>query len=140
VLRFANVYGPRQSATLEGGVVAIFLERLAAGQQTAIFGDGEQSRDFVHVEDVVGSLLAATDRNGGVFNVGTAVETTVAELHALCARVVGVDAQPAREAARPGDARRSVLDPEHAAAALGWRASIVLDDGIAKTAAAVRED
>jgi UDP-glucose 4-epimerase len=140
VLRFANVYGPRQSATLEGGVVAIFLERLAAGEQTAIFGDGEQSRDFVHVEDVVGSLLAATDRNGGVFNVGTAVETTVAELHALCARVVGVDARPTREAARPGDARRSVLDPEHAAAALGWRASIVLDDGIAKTAAAVRED
>ena len=140
VLRFANVYGPRQSASLEGGVVAIFLERLAAGEPTAIYGDGGQTRDFVHVDDVVGSLLAATGRNGGVFNVGTGVATSVAELHALCARVVGVEAEAAREAARPGDARRSVLDPEHAAAELGWRASIPLDEGVAKTFVAVREE
>jgi UDP-glucose 4-epimerase len=140
VLRFANVYGPRQSASLEGGVVAIFLERLAAGQPTAIFGDGGQTRDFVHVDDVVRSLLAATGRNGGVFNVGTGVETTIAALHSLCAQVVGVEAEATREEARPGDARRSVLDPEHAAAELGWRASVSLDEGVAKTFVAVREE
>ena len=140
VLRFANVYGPRQSASLEGGVVAIFLERLVAGEPTAIYGDGGQTRDFVHVDDVVGSLLAATGRNGGVFNVGAGVETSVAELHALCVRVAGVEAEATREAARPGDARRSVLDPEHAAAELGWRASIALADGVAKTFVAVREE
>ena len=140
VLRFANVYGPRQSASLEGGVVAIFLERLVAGEPTAIYGDGGQTRDFVHVDDVVGSLLAATGRNGGVFNVGAGVETSVADLHALCVRVAGVEAEATREAARPGDARRSVLDPEHAAAELGWRASIALADGVAKTFVAVREE
>ena len=140
VLRFANVYGPRQSASLEGGVVGIFLERLVAGEPTAIYGDGGQTRDFVHVDDVVGSLLAATGRNGGVFNVGAGVETSVAELHALCVRVAGVEAEATREAARPGDARRSVLDPEHAAAELGWRASIALADGVAKTFVAVREE
>jgi len=140
VLRFSNVYGPRQSASLEGGVVAIFLERLAAGEPTAIYGDGEQTRDFVHVDDVVGSLLAAAGRNGGLFNVGTGVETSVAELHALCASVVGVDAEAAREAARLGDARRTVLDPEHTAAELGWRASIPLVDGVAATFVAMREE
>jgi UDP-glucose 4-epimerase len=140
VLRFSNVYGPRQSASLEGGVVAIFLERLAAGKPTSIYGDGEQTRDFVHVDDVVGSLLAATGRNGGVFNVGTGVETSVAELHALCAGAVGVAVEPAHEAARPGDARRSVLDQEHAAAELGWRAAIALADGIAATFVAMREE
>src|SRR5262245_28910819 len=79
-LRFANVYGPRQAASLEGGVVAIFLERLAAGQPTAIFGDGEQTRDFVYVGDVVRGLLAAQGHLGGTFNIGTGVETSVAAL------------------------------------------------------------
>ena len=85
-LRFANVYGPRQSAALEGGVVAIFLERLAAGEPTTIFGDGSITRDFVHVDDVVRALLLAAEHDGGVFNVGTGVETTIGALHALCER------------------------------------------------------
>ena len=72
-LRFANVYGPRQAASLEGGVVAIFLERLARGDGATIFGDGEQTRDFVFVGDVVAALLAAVGHDGGVFNVGTDV-------------------------------------------------------------------
>ena len=141
VLRFANVYGPRQSASLEGGVVAIFLERLVAGEPTAIYGDGGQTRDFVHVDDVVGSLLAATGRNGGIFNVGAGVETSVAELHALCARVAGVEAEAAREAARPGDARAERARP----GARGGRSSAggprsPSPTGIAKTVVAVREE
>ena len=133
VLRFANVYGPRQSAALEGGVVAIFLERLAAGEPTTIFGDGTITRDFVHVDDVVRALLLAAGHEGGVFNVGTGAETTVAELHALCERAVGVDAPPSFGPPRAGDARRSVLDPSHAAAELGFTAAVELGPGIAAT-------
>src|SRR3954468_16062293 len=90
--RLGNVYGPRQLASLEGGVVAIFLDRLRDGEPTAIFGDGSQTRDFVFVGDVAAALLAAGDGPAGVYNVGTGIETSVAELHALSARVAGIDA------------------------------------------------
>jgi len=132
-LRFANVYGPRQSAALEGGVIAIFLERLAAGEPTTIFGDGTITRDFVHVDDVVRALLLAATRDGGVFNVGTGVETTIATLHTLCEQAVGVDAPPAYGPPRAGDAARSVLDTTRATAELGFTAAVPLADGIAAT-------
>ncbi|MFL5955503.1 MAG: NAD-dependent epimerase/dehydratase family protein [Gaiellaceae bacterium] len=132
-LRFANVYGPRQDAGLEGGVVAIFLERLARGEETVIYGDGGQSRDFVYVDDVVRALLAAVGRNGGPYNVGTGKDVTVAELHAACAEVAGVDAQPRLEGARLGDVRRSVLDVSRIERELGWRAEVDLDDGLRRT-------
>ena len=135
VLRFANVYGPRQSAALEGGVIAIFLERLAADRPTAIFGDGTITRDFVHVDDVVRALLLAAGHRGGVFNVGTGVETSISELHAVCQRAVGVEAPPNLEPPRAGDAQRSVLDPARAARELGFTVSVTLADGIAATLA-----
>ena len=133
VLRLANVYGPRQDAGLEGGVVAIFLERLAGGEQAAIFGDGLQTRDFVYVGDVVSALLAAAEREGGVFNIGTGVETTILDLHGACARVAGTDAGPRFEDAKLGDVRRSVLDVSLAARELGWRPQIGLDEGLRLT-------
>lgn len=132
-LRFANVYGPRQSAALEGGVVAIFLERLAAGEPTTIFGDGSITRDFVHVDDVVRGLLAAAGHEGGVFNVGTGVETTIADLHTLCERAVGVDAPPSFGPPRAGDALRSVLDTSAAKRDLGFSAVVPLSEGILAT-------
>jgi UDP-glucose 4-epimerase len=135
-LRFANVYGPRQSASLEGGVVAIFLERLAAGEPTTIFGDGTITRDFVHVDDVVRALLLAAEHDGGVFNVGTGVETSVADLHALCERALRVHAPPALGPPRAGDASRSVLDTTRAARDLGFTAAGALADGIESTVAA----
>ena len=133
VLRLANVYGPRQSAALEGGVVAIFLERMADGRETTIFGDGEQSRDFVYVEDVVRALLAAAARGKGIFNVGTGVETTVNRLHELCRMVAGAEDEPEHGPPRTGDARRSVLDASYAAQELGWRAETSLEDGLRMT-------
>jgi UDP-glucose 4-epimerase len=135
VLRFANVYGPRQDSSLEGGVAAIFLERLAHGDETLIFGDGLQTRDFVYVGDVVGALLAAADRDGGTFNIGTGQETTVLELYRLCAEVTGSKAEPRFEPARLGDARRSVLDVSLAAAELGWRPAMPLADGLRRALA-----
>jgi UDP-glucose 4-epimerase len=141
VLRFANVYGPRQSPTLEGGVIAIFLDRMAADDETTIFGDGGQTRDFVYVADVVESVLAAGERReGGVYNVGTGVETSVAELHSLCSKVTGSEREPLLAPPRAGDARRSVLDPSHAAAGLGWSARTSLERGIALTWEWLRKD
>src|SRR5205823_5152314 len=118
---------------LEGGVVSIFLERFAEGQETLIFGDGLQTRDFVYVGDVVEALLAAVGREGDVFNVGTGEETTILELHRLCAKVAGVEAEPHFEPARVGDVRRSVLEVSHAAAGLDWRARASLEDGLRRT-------
>jgi len=133
VLRFGNVFGPRQDSSLEGGVVSIFLERFARGDDTIVFGDGLQTRDFVYVGDVVDALIAAAGHDGGIFNVGTGTETTVLELHRTCAAVAGLDAEPRFEPARLGDARRSVLDVSRAAAELGWRARTPLEDGLRRT-------
>jgi UDP-glucose 4-epimerase len=133
VLRFGNVFGPRQDSSLEGGVVSIFLERFARGDDTIVFGDGLQTRDFVYVGDVVDALIVAAGHDGGIFNVGTGTETTVLELHRTCAAVAGLDAEPRFEPARLGDARRSVLDVSRAAAELGWRARTPLEDGLRRT-------
>src|SRR3954464_9107006 len=132
-LRFANVYGPRQDAGLEGGVVAIFLERRARGGPARIFGDGTQSRDFVYVDDVVAALLAAVGRSGGPYNVGTGEATTVADLHTAGATVAGVEDAPSLEEARLGDVHRSVLDVGRIERELGWRAAVPLDDGMTRT-------
>ncbi len=137
-LRFANVYGPRQSATLEGGVVAIFLERMAAKQPTAIYGDGSQTRDFVYVGDVAEAVLAAAGHAGGVFNIGTGAETSVTELHLGCRNAAGSAELPAHGPAREGDVVRSVIDPTLASSVLGWHARTSLDDGLALTWAAMR--
>jgi UDP-glucose 4-epimerase len=133
VLRFANVYGPRQLATLEGGVVAIFMDRLRGGGGVTILGDGEQTRDFFYVGDVADAVLAAIGREGGVFNVGTATETSVSELFAACRRVAGSDAEAEYAPSRPGEARRSVVDVSRAAQELGWRPRTPLADGLRLT-------
>jgi UDP-glucose 4-epimerase len=133
VLRFANVYGPRQDSGLEGGVVSIFLERMARGDETVIYGDGGQTRDFVYVGDVVDSLLAAAGRDGGTFNIGTGSETSVLELHEACRAVSGRGDAARFEPARLGDARRSVLGVALAARELGWSARVSLDEGLRHT-------
>ena len=138
-LRFGNVYGPRQDAGLEGGVVAIFLERFARGEETLIFGDGAQSRDFVYVDDIVSALLVVTGEGGGPFNVGTGTAITVSELHRACAAVAGVASEPRHEAARLGDIQRSVLDASLIERERGWRARVSLQDGLAQTWAWMKE-
>jgi UDP-glucose 4-epimerase len=132
-LRFANVYGPRQDAGLEGGVVAIFLERMARGEPTTIFGDGGQSRDFVYVDDVVAAMLATVGRSGGPYNVGTGDDTTIQRLHEAAAEVAGAPSEPRFEEARLGDVNRSVLDVSRIERELGWRPQVSLDDGLRRT-------
>jgi len=132
-LRFGNVYGPRQLAKLEGGVVAIFLDRLRAGEPATIFGDGEQERDFVFVGDVVAAVLAAQVGAAGTYNVGTGRATSVNELWRTCARVAGSGGEPEHRDARAGELQRSVLDPGRARDALGWEAQTSLEDGLRQT-------
>ncbi len=141
VARLGNVFGPRQSASLEGGVVALFFDRFARGDGTVIFGDGLQTRDFIYVGDVVSALLAASaHEGGGVFNVGSGTELTVLALHQACAEAAGVTAEPAFEPPRLGDLRRSALDVSLATAELGFTARTPLADGLAATWAwAIRE-
>ncbi len=132
ICRLANVYGPRQLPSLEGGVVAIFLNRLRSGEQTAIYGDGLQTRDFVYVGDVASGLLAAAG-GGGVYNIGTGVRTSVLDLHRLCAAAAGVDREPELGPPRAGDLRDSVLDPGRAERELGWSPAHSLAQGLAET-------
>jgi UDP-glucose 4-epimerase len=132
-LRYGNVYGPRQDPHGEAGVVAIFFGRLAEGRPATIFGSGRQTRDYVYVGDVVAATLAAAGRPAGFFNVGTGRETSVLELYDVCRRVSGVELEPEFAEPRAGELDRSVLDPERAAAGLGFRAQVSLNDGLAKT-------
>jgi UDP-glucose 4-epimerase len=112
-LRYANVYGPRQSALGEAGVIAIFADRMSRGEPVIINGDGEQTRDFVYAGDVVAANIAAIERAGlqGAFNVGTGIETSINEIHRLIAQALGVDEPPRRGPAKAGEQRRSVLRP-----------------------------
>ena len=133
VLRLANVYGPRQLPALEGGVVAIFLERLARGETAEIFGDGTQVRDFVHVSDVAAAFLRAADAGTGTYNVGTGVATSIVDLYRLCASAAEVEREPHFSAARPGELRRSVIDASRAGRELGWHADTPLAEGVNRT-------
>jgi len=133
ILRFGNVFGPRQDPHGEAGVVAIFLGRLRDGEICHIFGDGEQERDYVYVGDVVAAALKAAEADGGVFNVGTGRATSVLELYGLCAKVAGSDLKAKHAPARSGELQRSVLDVSKAADELAWRPDTSLEDGLRHT-------
>jgi UDP-glucose 4-epimerase len=133
VLRYGNVFGPRQDPHGEAGVVAIFLGRLAGGEAPHIFGDGTQQRDYVYVEDVAAATVAALGRPAGVFNIGTGVPTSVLELFEVCRRVSGVEIEPVFDPPRLGELQRSVLDPSLAERELGFAAGTSFEDGIAAT-------
>jgi UDP-glucose 4-epimerase len=132
-LRLGNVYGARQEPSGEAGVVSIFMGALRDGGAPRIYGDGRQTRDYVHVADVVRAMLAALEADGGVFNVGTGVETSVLDLSEAIARVTGIERAPTFAPARRGELQRSVLDVSLAARELGWRAERSLDSGLAYT-------
>ena len=133
-LRYANVYGPRQDPHGEAGVVAIFCGRLLEGAPCTIYGDGKNTRDYVHAADVARANLLAAERGfSGALNVGTGVETDVNRIHELLARAAGVSAPPRHAPARVGEQRRSCIDPSAARAALGWRPEVRLEEGLAAT-------
>jgi UDP-glucose 4-epimerase len=132
VCRLSNVYGPRQSPHGEAGVVSIFSHRLWRGEPPTVFGHGRPTRDYVHVHDVVEALRTAAGRPG-VFNVATGIETDVATVLGELQRAAGTSLEPKLAPLRPGEVERSCLDPGRAAKELGWRARIVLTEGLEST-------
>ena len=140
-LRYANVYGPRQNPHGEAGVVAIFGSRVRAGKALTVFGDGEQTRDYVFVEDVARANLAATRApvsapesiDSAAFNVGTGVETSVNQLARLMLEVAARTVPITREPARAGELLRSALDCAKAARAWDWRPAVSLTEGLKRT-------
>jgi len=137
-LALANVYGPRQDPHGEAGVVSIFASKMLAGETPTIFGDGNQTRDYVFVDDAVHAFALAAERDGRVVNVGTGVEMSVNGLWRLLADITGFTGEPATGPAHPGDLRRNVLDPSLAASVLGWRPWTHLEDGLGETVAYLR--
>jgi UDP-glucose 4-epimerase len=131
VLRLANVYGPRQDPTGDGGVVAIFCSRVLAGKRPTVYGDGRQTRDYVYVGDVVAAFLAAADTGRpGSWNVGTGIETTVLDLAATIGEAAGRPVEPEFAPPRPGELPRSALAVELAGRDLGWSPATSLADGV----------
>ena len=134
-LRYANVYGPRQDPHGEAGVVAIFSRNLAAGNASTINGTGEQTRDYVYVEDVARANVLALegDPPPGAYNVGTGIETSVNELYEVLRRASGRDLPPGYGPAKPGEQLRSFVAPTQAAHTLGWRPEVSLAIGLEET-------
>lgn len=134
-LRYANVYGERQNPFGEAGVVAIFLHRLLADETPTINGDGLQTRDYVHVSDVVAANLAALGREGfRTYNVGTGLETSVVELYGHLTAALGIDRPAQHGPGKPGEQRRSVIDPSRIQADLGIDPPRDLASGLGDTA------
>jgi UDP-glucose 4-epimerase len=136
VLRYANVYGPRQDPHGEAGVIAIFIQRILGGLTPVIYGDGEQVRDFVYVGDVVRANVAALTvpaEEPVVVNIGTGRGTSVNALWRALAAVAQPGVGPYHEPARAGDVLHSVLDPSRAKTVLGWQPEIGLEDGLRRT-------
>lgn len=132
-LALANVYGPRQDPHGEAGVVAIFAGKLLAGERCKVFGTGEQTRDYVYVDDVADAFVRAAERGSGLLcNIGTGVETSVNELYRTMARNAGVDQDPEYAPARTGELARSCLDASRAGLHLGWSPFTELDHGTAE--------
>lgn len=134
-LRYSNVYGPRQDPHGEAGVVAVFSGNLAAGRVSTINGNGEQTRDYVYVEDVARANVLALENGvpSGSYNIGTGTETSVNRLYELLQEVSGGDIPPKHGPTKPGEQPRSVVDPTRAGHFLGWRPKTKLGAGLEQT-------
>ncbi len=133
-LRYSNVYGPRQNPHGEAGVIAIFAERLLRGESAMIYGDGENTRDYVYVSDVVSANLAALASDKvGAYNVGTGVETTVNTIFRQINALTEAGVEERHGEAKAGEQRRSCLSTEKAHADFGWQPRMGLDEGLTRT-------
>lgn len=133
-LRFGNVYGPRQNASSEAGVVAIFTEKLLNKQIPVIFGDGRQTRDFVYIDDVVDANIMAVQKDiKGIFNIGTGIETDINSVFDYIQKEVGSSAKKIYGRPQKGDIKRSCLSSGKMKKISGWKPSLNIEEGIKKT-------
>lgn len=134
ILRYANVYGPRQGLKGEGGVVYLFAQKFKSEESPIIFGDGRQTRDFVFVRDLVkANVLALGKGDAAIINIGSGVRVSVLELYEQFKKMWGIDVAAEFADARPGDIDHSVFDIGKADKVLGWRPSFFLAKGLAET-------
>ncbi|MEH7181004.1 NAD-dependent epimerase/dehydratase family protein [Neobacillus vireti] len=133
ILRYANVYGPRQSSKGEGGVISIFFKKVIKDKSPFIFGDGEQTRDFVYVKDVaLANVLAINNGANEIFNIGSNTKTSINDLYKMIT-TIAKDIPAVYKPAREGDIRYSQLDNTKAASILGWQPSFDLQAGLSET-------
>jgi UDP-glucose 4-epimerase len=133
-LRYGSVYGPAAAEETEAGVITIFAKRMLAGKQPVIYGDGEQTRDLVYVDDVVDATLAAARHAPApwaVYNVGTGTESSINEVYRRLAQYAEFSAPPEYQPPKPGEVRRNVLDVRRVQRDLGWAPRVSLRDGLA---------
>ena len=136
VLRYPNVYGPRQNPRGEAGVVAIFTNKMLQGESPTIFGAGKQTRDYLYVEDVVSANITCMENGDGeIYNLGTGRETSVIELFELLKRIIGFKKAPLYGSARTGEVERISLDAGKAMQELNWKPNYTLEEGFEKTVA-----
>ena len=134
-----SVFGPRQDPDAGTGVVASFAGRMVAGEKPEIWGDGEQTRDFLFIDDAVHALRLAVEAGSGrTMNIGTGRETTVNELFQMLAEMIGFEGEPLYGPLRPDDVRRNALDSSLAAKQLAWKPWTHLEDGLRETVAYLR--
>ena len=134
ILRYANIYGPRQNPLGEAGVVCIFLDKILANEQPIINGSGEQTRDYVYVKDVVkANLLTLDEEESEIYNVGTGIETSVNELFKLINQNFDNSIKEVHGPAKPGEQMRSVITSEKLFKKFGWKPSTNLEDGLKET-------
>jgi UDP-glucose 4-epimerase len=135
-LALANVYGPRQDPATDGGVIATFAAKMLTGEAPTIHGDGNQTRDFVFIDDTVHAFVQAIDRGSGkLVNVGTGLETSVNHVYRLLADLTGFAGEPEHASQRPAELRRMALDISAAPSAIAWKPWTHLEDGLAETVA-----
>jgi UDP-glucose 4-epimerase len=134
VLRYPNVYGPRQDPYGEAGVVAIFIHNMLNGERPVIFGDGTATRDYVYVDDIVeANIMILFEGGGEIYNLGSNLETSVNQIFSLLSQELGFHQKPIYKTERKGEIRRIYLTNDKAKADLGWEPKIPLTEGISKT-------
>lgn len=135
-LRYSNIYGPRQNSKGEAGVVAIFTDKLLHNESPIIFGDGEQTRDYLYVDDAVAAAILALEspsRENPIYNVGTGIETGVSDLYKLLVKEIGKDIVPKHGPPKKGEQLRSCLDFSKIKKELGWQPKYDLERGLKET-------
>ena len=141
ILRYANVFGPRQNPKGEAGVNAIFANMMLRGETPTIFGSGDKTRDYVCVSDVVEANLLALERGSGeTLNIGRGIQITDQEVYDAVAEAVGFDQRPVYGDERAGDVRHSCVDPSKAREVLGWEPTVEFREGVRRTVQYQREN
>lgn len=130
ILRYSNVYGPRQISKSEAGVISIFINQILEGKECFVNGDGNQTRDYVYVGDVVRANTLALNADSGIFNIGTGIETSVNGLLDILGKILNKDITHQHRAQIPGEVLRNALDFSKAKKLLGWNPEISLIKGI----------